>query len=100
MLTAATPAPPGPTPMPTCPLPALPSAALVLLASLAPQAAAEPVSATVTIVGGDLGAARSEAVREMLWEAGMRADATVAQIGEWMSGLWPATNAEATHAQA
>lgn len=63
--------------MPTCPLPALPSAALVLLASLAPQAAAEPVSATVTIVGGDLGAARSEAVREMLWEAGMRADATV-----------------------
>ena len=29
-----------------------------------------------------------------------RADATVAQIGEWMSGLWPATNAEATHAQA
>lgn len=29
-----------------------------------------------------------------------RADATVAQIGEWMSGLWPTSNAEAAHAQA
>ena len=29
-----------------------------------------------------------------------RAEATVAQIGEWMSGLWPAVNAEAAHAQA
>lgn len=64
--------------MPTCPLPTcLKPAALALLASLAPLAWGEPLSATVTIIGGDLGAARSEAVREMLWEAGMRADAVV-----------------------
>jgi general nucleoside transport system ATP-binding protein len=29
-----------------------------------------------------------------------RAEATVARIGEWMSGLWPAHNEEAQHAQA
>ena len=64
--------------MPTCPLPAcLKPAALALLASLAPLAWGEPLSATATIVGDDVGAARSEAVREMLWEAGLRAGAVV-----------------------
>lgn len=52
-------------------------AALVLLASLAPLAWAEPFSATAQIVGGDVGTARSEALREILWEAGVRGNAVV-----------------------
>lgn len=65
--------------MPLRPLPArLKRATLaVALVGLMPQAWAEALSATVRVVAGDLGTARSEAVREILWEAGMRANAVV-----------------------
>ena len=52
-------------------------ALIALLTSLAPLAWAEPLSATAQIVGGDVGTARSEAVREILWEVGMRGGAVV-----------------------
>jgi hypothetical protein len=40
----------------------------VALVGLMPQAWAEALSATVRVVAGDVGTARSEAVREILWE--------------------------------
>lgn len=64
--------------MPPCFRPAcFKRALLALLASLAPLAWAEPFSASAQIVAGDVGTARSEAVREILWEAGMRGGAVV-----------------------
>ncbi|MCK6491600.1 MAG: hypothetical protein L6R48_25400 [Planctomycetes bacterium] len=52
-------------------------ATLTLLASLAPVAWAEPLSASAQIVGGDVGTARSDALREILWEAGIRKNAVI-----------------------
>ena len=64
--------------MPLCFRPArIKHALLVLLAGLAPLAGAEPLSASAQIVGGDVGTARSDAVREILWEAGIRRNAVI-----------------------
>lgn len=53
------------------------AALAIALAGLASQAWAEPLSAAVQIIGGDVGTARSEALREILWEAGVRGNAVV-----------------------
>ncbi len=52
-------------------------ATLTLSASLTPVAWAEPLSATAQIVGGDVGTARSDTLRQILWEAGLRGNAVV-----------------------